>query len=211
MIISIYSDGVGEVLKAADRFGLVRMGDNPQSLPARHPGGPRIVYGSNPTAQGGFSEELFLNSSAMLSHEFSSSEPSRLINQGLEELAQLKNDTPEPFRRLRKQAVEACIAKDYKVLAGIIVYLSVEDEPVHVNFHAKPLEDVAFAVRDGLLGLTGEEKTDEPPLGGSLLSAPDEAREKLARPDWALLMHTGRLMGSLLLPDAIGGLIESYR
>jgi hypothetical protein len=212
MIISMYSDRLSAVLpglkpnEEGEGFQFERMGDNPQTLPPRNPDQARLIYGICPTPAGGLSEEL-LTTPPFGPKAFTSDEVTPLINQGLAEMAKVKESTPLPIRLLRSQAVETCVERGYEVVAGLLVYRSTEGEPVHLSFHARPLGEAVFTLRDETLGLSPE--ADEAQQG--VLGVPAIAKEQLRHPDWATVQYTGQQLGSLLLPAAMQQLIEPYR
>jgi len=215
---------VGAVIGQPDRFGFSPLGENLRPLPTAGDEQPdiNIAYGVSPTPQGTLTEEMWVSPVAMVKPV--SGQAEGLVNEGLSELAAFEEETLAPFRRLRRQAVEACIAKNYNVLAGILVFHYSDGVPYTLGFYAEPLEDMIFDMRAEVVGLDqegpegeddesatpDEEANTEGPIN-SFSFITDAARQAIVNPGEPVRKHTALTLASLLLPAAVRGPIAPYR
>jgi hypothetical protein len=194
-----------EAISNSENFGRqpLAVGDEPLKLT---PGSrlftePTVIFGSVWTPEG-LSDEMLVNPAITNSLQISPflGSMKALVDAGLAELSEFRQGVNTPnFSKHRKRAVEGCVGRGHSVLAGIMVFHTTEREPLHTYFYARPLEEVAFAMRDDLLGFNRQQE-----LEGCTPPSSEDIQEAL-NPSASTQEEIAMLMGVLFLPDSVGG------
>jgi hypothetical protein len=208
------SEDLLDVVRQPDDFGAI----NPLGL--RSPTGDTPITDSKYVVifgcvarDGELSDEMLIDASFARAHNVPTSTLVKDIDGTLAFLGSLKGAAQQDFGDFREQAIERCLEAGYRTLAGVKIGCAI-DGGVKVHcFHAKPLEDVAFDVRERFLERWPVVTPEEEHPAGAVEAEDDDniaIRISLRQPTTFTRRMVGMIMSSLVLPEEVGGTIDSY-